>query len=87
MPPLRAEPRNAANRFSRAFFGKPGPVSVTRMRLTLPMPLGRDAQPLDGGDAASSAIIACTALRRQIGQHAEKLLGVGVHLEERHRHR
>jgi hypothetical protein len=29
VPPLRAEPRNAANRFSRAFCGRPGPVSAT----------------------------------------------------------
>ena len=39
-PPLRTPPRNARNRFSRAFSGKPGPVSVTwivqRCRLRKP---------------------------------------------------
>ena len=65
VPPLRAEPRKAENRLSRAFCGRPGPVSSTRMRATPPSRPAPMARRRTSADSRSSAI-ACTALRARL---------------------
>ena len=75
VPPLRAEPWKAWNRWARAFSGTPGPSSPTSMVTRLPLRLRATRMwPLTG----SCCSMACRALRHRLLKHAEQLVAIGI---------
>ena len=75
VPPLRAEPWKAWNRWVRAFSGTPGPSSRTTM--VTRRPLRRPPT----SDVALDEVLLLDGLQgvaAQIGQHAEQLVAIGV---------
>ena len=78
---LRVEPPKAANRFSRALFGKPGPVSSTMIWATLPSARGRHRRRRTTNSGWPVPAMACTELRARLARHRNILVRVRIDFE------
>ena len=81
MPPARVEPWKASNRWARAFSGTPGPVSETSITTTPPSrrPVMRIWS--RAGSRCAARLQRLHGIARDIDQHAEQLIVVGLHGE------
>ena len=82
VPPLRCEPVNASNRWSRAFCGTPGPLSrtstSTRRAFTPRLDADLAVRNVTGSSVLALALQRFKRVAHEVAQDAEQVVAVGI---------